>query len=148
MPQKLFDVLKRDHRQVEKWMTQITEGGQEKREDLFETLQDALQKHMQMEEKLFYPEVKKVSELKDLAADAIQEHQEAKELLTKLEGMTITSKEWMKTFSELQKGVLHHVEDEEKKVFPGCTKYMQAQLLQQIGEKVTEMKERTTLKRK
>ncbi|HJV33636.1 hemerythrin domain-containing protein [Geomonas sp.] len=148
MPQKAFEILKRDHRQAEKLMTQIAEGGQEQRQDLFETLRDALQKHMQMEEKLFYPEVKKISELKDLASDAIEEHEKTKKFLSELENMHITTKEWLKSFTKMQEGVLHHVQDEEKKVFPGCTKYMQPQLLQQIGEKVTEMKERTASGRK
>jgi hemerythrin superfamily protein len=148
MPQKAFEILKRDHRQAEKLMTQIAEGGQEQRQDLFETLRDALQKHMQMEEKLFYPEVKKISELKDLASDAIQEHEKTKKFLSELEGGHLTTKEWMKSFTQMQEGVLHHVQDEEKKVFPGCTKFMQPHLLQQIGEKMTEMKERTASGRK
>ncbi len=148
MPQKLFEILKRDHRQVEKWMTQIVEGGQDQRKALFETVEDALDKHMQLEEKLFYPEVKKVDQLKDLAQDALVEHQKTKKYLSELAGMHITTKEWLKTFTQMQEGVLHHVQDEEKKVFPGCTKYMQPQLLQQIGEKATEMKERTTARTK
>lgn len=148
MPQKLFELLKRDHRQAEKLMTQIVDGEQDRREELFESVQGALEKHMQLEEKVFYPEVKKVSELKELAADALDEHEKTKKFLSELAGMNMTSKGWMKTFTEMQEGVLHHVQDEEKKVFPGCTKYMNPQLLQQIGEKATEMKERSTARTK
>lgn len=147
MPHKLFDVLKRDHRQVEKWMTQIAEGSPGKRADIFETLQDALQKHMQMEEKLFYPEAQKFGDLKDIVKDGIEEHTGTRKFISQLNGLSVDSKEWMIAFSEMRQGVLHHVQDEEKKLFPGCTKQMPAQLLQRIGEKVTEMKEKDSSRR-
>ncbi|GFO57752.1 hemerythrin [Geomonas silvestris] len=147
MAQQLFDLLKRDHRQVEKWMTQIEDGPENQREELFTTLQDALEKHMQMEEKHFYPQVKKIKELKDLATDAIEEHEQAKNFLSQLEDMDLDDEEWLTTFSEMRQGILHHVQDEEKKVFPGCTQHMDAKILQEIGEKCIQEKERTTTSR-
>lgn len=147
MAQQLFDLLKRDHRQVEKWMTQIEDGPESQREELFTTLQDALEKHMQMEEKHFYPQVKKIKELKDLATDAIEEHEQAKNFLSQLEDMDLDDEEWLTTFSEMRQGILHHVQDEEKKVFPGCTQHMDAKILQEIGEKCIQEKERTTTSR-
>lgn len=147
MAQQLFDLLKRDHRQVEKWMTQIEDGPESQREELFTTLQDALEKHMQMEEKYFYPQVKKIKELKDLATDAIEEHEQAKNFLSQLEDMDLDDEEWLTTFSEMRQGILHHVQDEEKKVFPGCTQHMDAKILQEIGEKCIQEKERTTTSR-
>lgn len=147
MAQQLFDLLKRDHRQVEKWMTQIEDGPESQREELFTTLQDALEKHMQMEEKHFYPQVKKIKELKDLATDAIEEHEQAKNFLSQLEDMDLDDEEWLTTFSEMRQGILHHVQDEEKKIFPGCTQHMDAKLLQEIGEKCIQEKERTTTSR-
>jgi len=147
MAQQLFDLLKRDHRQVEKWMTQIEDGPESQREELFTTLQDALEKHMQMEEKHFYPQVKKVKELKDLATDALEEHEQTKNFLSQLEDMDLDDEEWLTTFTEMRQGLLHHVQDEEKKIFPGCTQHMDAKLLQEIGEKCIQEKERTTTSR-
>jgi iron-sulfur cluster repair protein YtfE (RIC family) len=144
MEAKLFELLKRDHRQVEKWMTQIEDGAESEREELFTTLQDALEKHMQLEEKHFYPQLQKISQLKGLAADAADEHEKAKNFLSQLEDLDVDDDEWISTFSELREGVLHHVQDEEKKIFPACTQYMKAQLLQEIGEKCVEEKERST----
>jgi len=144
MEAKLFELLKRDHRQVEKWMTQIEDGAESEREDRFTTLQDALEKHMQLEEKHFYPQLQKVNQLKGLAADAVEEHEKVKSFLSQLEDLDVDDDEWISTFSEMREGILHHVQDEEKKIFPGCTQYMKAQLLQEIGEKCTEEKERST----
>jgi iron-sulfur cluster repair protein YtfE (RIC family) len=147
MAQQLFELLKRDHRQAEKWMTQIEDGPVSHREELFTTLQDALEKHMQLEEKHFYPQVKKIKELKDLAVDALEEHEEAKNFLSQLEDMDLDDEEWLTTFTEMRQGILHHVQDEEKKIFPGCTQHMDAKLLQEIGEKCIQEKERTTTSR-
>jgi hemerythrin superfamily protein len=147
MAQQLFDLLKRDHRQVEKWMTQIEDGSENIREEIFSTLQDALEKHMQLEEKYFYPELKKIKELKDLAADAMQEHEQVKNFLSQIEDLDVDDDEWLTTFTEMRQGILHHVQDEEKKIFPGCTQHMNVQLLQEIGRKCTDEKERATSSR-
>ena len=147
MEPKLFELLKRDHRQVERWMTQIEDGAESDREDLFTTLQDALEKHMQLEEKHFYPQVIKIVELKDLAVDAGEEHEKVKNFLSQLEDLDVDDEDWISTFIEMKQGILHHVQDEEKKIFPGCTKYMKAQLLQEIGDKCTEEKERSVSSR-
>lgn len=147
MEAKLFELLKRDHRQVEKWMAQIEDGAESDREDIFTTLQDALEKHMQLEEKYFYPQLSKIKELKDLAVDAVDEHEKVKNFLSQLEDLDVDDEEWLSSFIEMKQGIQHHVQDEEKKIFPGCTKYMQAQLLQEIGEKCTAEKERSVSSR-
>jgi iron-sulfur cluster repair protein YtfE (RIC family) len=142
MAQQFFELLKREHRQVERWMMQIVSGSEDEREELFITLQDALEKHMQMEEKHFYPQLKKIKELKDLAADALEEHEKTKNFLLEMEDLDIDDNEWVSTFKEMRQGILHHVKDEEEKIFPGCTKFMNAALLAEIGQKCTDEKER------
>jgi iron-sulfur cluster repair protein YtfE (RIC family) len=141
MPEKLFELLKKDHRQVEKWMSQIAEGAESKREELFPKLQDALEMHMQMEEKLFYPQLKKIKELKALEADAEEEHEKTKKILVKLDDLKPDDAKWVTAFQKLQEGLLHHIQDEEKKIFPECTNLMDAKLLREIGEKCTAEKE-------
>ncbi len=147
MEQQLFELLKRDHRQVEKWMTQIEDGAARDREEIFTTLQDALEKHMALEEKNVYPQVKKIKELKDLAVDAVEEHEKVKNFLSQLEDLDVDDDEWLTTFTEMRQGILHHVQDEEKKIFPGCTKFMDVQLLKEIGQKCVDEKEHTTTSR-
>jgi hemerythrin superfamily protein len=141
MPKQLFELLKRDHRQVEKWMSQIEEGSQSKREELFPELQDALEKHMQMEEKNFYPQLQKIKELKDLAADAKEEHENTKKILVKLDDLQLDDAKWIPAFQKLQHGLLHHIQDEETKIFPECANLMDGNLLREIGEKCTAEKE-------
>jgi hemerythrin superfamily protein len=143
MPQQLFELLKRDHRLVEKWMSQIVEGSETKKEELFPKLQDALEKHMQMEEKHFYPQLQKIQELKVLVADATEEHEKTKKILVKLDDLKPDDAKWVPTFQKLQEGLLHHIQDEEKKIFPECANLMDSKLLREIGEKCTVEKEHT-----
>lgn len=144
MEQKLFELLKRDHRQIVQWMTQIEEGAEHEREDIFTTLQDALEKHMHLEEKHFYPQLNKIKELRGGGDDAVEEHEKVKNFLSQLEDLDVEDEEWLSTFMEMRQGVLHHLQEEEKKIFPGCTHYLSAQLLRDIGEKGTDEKERAT----
>jgi len=147
MEPKLFELLKREHRQVERWLMQIEDASESVREDIFTTLQDALEKHMQMEERHFYPQVKKIKELKDLALDAVEEHEKVNNFLSQLEDLDVEDEEWISTFTEMRQEILHHVQDEEKKIFPGCTQYMSPQMLQDIGAKCIDEKERVTSSR-
>lgn len=143
MAQQLFELLKKDHRQVEKWCIQIDSGSDEDREELFVTLQDALEKHMDMEEKHFYPQIKKIKEMKELAADAIEEHEKVRNFLSQLEEIDIDDDEWISTFQEMREGLQHHIQDEEKKIFPRCSDFLSQQQLQEIGQKCLQEKERS-----
>lgn len=142
MPQQLFELLKRDHRQAERWISQIEEAPESKRGELFSTLQDALEKHMQMEEKHFYPPLQKIEELKDLVADATEEHEKTKKILVKLADLAVSDTKWIPTFQKLQEGLQHHIQDEEKEIFPKCATLMDKTLLREIGEKCIVEKER------
>jgi len=114
-----------------------------KREELFITLQDALEKHMQMEEKHFYPQLKKIKDMKELVTDALEVHDNTKNFLSQLEELDIDDDEWLSTFQEMREGVQHHVQDEEKKIFPKCTQLMTDQQLQEIGQRCIDEKERS-----
>ena len=69
--QQLFDLLKKDHRQAEKLMQQISSTAHDRREELFFELRRELTEHMQMEEKEFYPKLQKVAEMEDQVEDAM-----------------------------------------------------------------------------
>jgi len=142
MPQQLFNLLKKDHRQVEQMMKQILAATEEDRQELFVALKEALNEHLQIEEKHFYPKLKQIKEMKELVQDALNEHKEAKDHLLELEEMDVEASEWQNIFKTMQEGILHHVQDEEKKVFPKCTQLMEERQLTEIGEKCVQEKQK------
>lgn len=139
--QQLFEMLKRDHRQVEQLMDQLVEGEEDQRQELFEKLNESLTQHMQLEEKFFYPRIKNAPQLKDQVQDALEEHRETKEYLQKLTKLKIDSEQWLDTLEEMQEGVLHHVEDEEDQIFPQCRDVLDQSQIKEIATQVAEAKE-------
>lgn len=143
MANQLFELLKNDHQEVKQIMQTITKGSRQQREPLFVELNDELTTHMQLEEKLFYPKLQKNPDCKDLMKDALQEHQEAKNALKKLERLDADSSDWMPTFKQLQQGVLHHIQDEETKVFPKAEQALGVQECNDIARQFKQQKEAT-----
>lgn len=142
--QQIFEILKKDHREAEQMMKQIHQVDPEERELIFINLKEALREHMQMEEKEFYPRLQEFDEMDDLVDDALEEHDETKEFLNDLEEIDdFEAKEWQTTFQKMQKGVEHHIQDEEKEIFPECTKYLDAQQLDEIAKKCLQLKEKS-----
>lgn len=141
MANQLFELLKNDHQEVKQVMQKIAQGSPQQCETLFVELNDLASTHMQLEEKLFYPKLQKDQECKQLMQDAIQEHQEAKDGLKKLERMDVDSSDWMPTFKQLQQGILHHVQDEETKVFPKAEQVLGVQQCNEIAGQFQQQKE-------
>ena len=140
--QQLFELLKQDHRQAEQMMEQIESASEDERQEVFSSLKEHLQEHMQMEEKQFYPQLQKISEMKEMVQDALEEHQETKDYLSQLDEMDFDSDDWVETFDTMQEGIQHHVQDEEKKIFPKCAQLLSQEQLDKIGEKCTQEKQK------
>ena len=78
-----------------------------------------LKQHTQLEETLFYPEVRKaVPEANALLDEAEQEHDEAKGLIAKIEGMGEADAALDDTVAELARAIEHHVKEERDELFP------------------------------
>jgi iron-sulfur cluster repair protein YtfE (RIC family) len=70
--------------------------------------------HMQIEDEIFYPAFHKATGDEALLKDARKEHQEARELIARLDG----DRQNAKLMLELEGDILHHVNDEREKMFP------------------------------
>ncbi|HWI40056.1 MAG TPA: hemerythrin domain-containing protein, partial [Verrucomicrobiae bacterium] len=73
--------------------------------------------------------------------DALSEHTEARELISKLERMDCQAPQWLETFKQLQQGILHHVQEEETQIFPKCTQFLDEKQCNEIAQKCRQMKE-------
>jgi iron-sulfur cluster repair protein YtfE (RIC family) len=74
--------------------------------------------HMQIEEEIFYPAFGKATGDAALLQDSRREHQEARDLIAKLEQKPADAKLML----ELEDAILHHVNDEREKMFPKARK--------------------------
>jgi iron-sulfur cluster repair protein YtfE (RIC family) len=74
--------------------------------------------HMQIEEEIFYPAYIEATGDEENLEDGLKEHQEARELIARLEKDPLDARLML----ELEDGILHHVNDEREKMFPKARK--------------------------
>ena len=107
-------LLKADHRRVEQLFKQFDETGDPA---VAQQVFLELSVHAMVEEEMLYGLYSaKVDNAG--AAEARAEHQEAKDLILVLEGTEPGSDEFVTTMTKLKTSVLHHVDEEEKEMFP------------------------------
>lgn len=148
MAQQIYEMLRKDHETVKQAIAKIldtTDGAKKTREDLFQKIKHELEVHTRFEEEVFYPtfrEDKPDKEAKEEVKDALNEHDEAKKMLAKLEKMDKTSDEFIETLKELQKALEHHISDEEDEMFPQARKAVDDDAAVEMAERYREMKSR------
>jgi hemerythrin superfamily protein len=96
----------------------------------------ALRTHTKIEEEVLYPEVRDMKGGSKLFEEAMQEHQEAKKAMKKLDGMSPDNPEWQDHFDILMHGVLHHATEEEADMFPKMREAFSESKLEELGKKL------------
>ena len=103
---------------------------------------DVLDVHARIEETIFYPELKKADETRDITLEAFEEHRLVKQLLGELEEMDKGAEEWTAKFTVLKENVEHHVEEEEGEMFPKARKVSSEEQAEIIGTRMEAEKEK------
>jgi hemerythrin-like domain-containing protein len=120
-----LQLLMEDHKEVkslyERFQKLGEKDGEEKREIIEQACQ-LLTVHTQLEEELFYPEVRDKIKEPSLIEEAAVEHQSAKDLIARLETEKLEDEKRDAVFIVLCEYVQHHVEEEEKELFPQVRK--------------------------
>jgi len=141
----VFTLLKADHKKVAGIMDKLdstTERGVKTREDLFTQLKTELDVHARIEETIFYPELEKADETRDITLEAFEEHRLVKQLLAELENMDKGDEEWTAKFTVLKESVEHHVEEEEGEMFPKARKVLGEEQAEIIGTRMDAEKQK------
>lgn len=141
-----IELLKQDHREVEglfKEFEKLKEEDGEATAQVIETACTELKIHDKIETEIFYPAVREQAEqeeVEDLLDEAEVEHETVRELIQKLESMDPTDEKRNAHFTVLSEYVKHHVQEEEKEMFPKIKKLKELDL-KALGE---ELKQRKT----
>jgi hemerythrin superfamily protein len=138
-----IELLTRDHRTVEELFGQFTDGDESTRRRTAERIIRELSIHAAIEEEFFYPTVcREVPRTEGMVEHGMREHQEAKEILARLDGMT--DKAHTKAFAEkverLERLIGDHVEEEEKELFPKVREAMTKTRLDELGTAMNRAK--------
>ena len=132
-------LIKQQHREVERLFKQIEQcedGDGDEIRRLFADLADDLAAHAEMEEELFYPEVKQRDQ-EGMIQIAVQEHFEMKRYIAQLLDMDDPlSSEFVMVLAQLKDAVLSHVEEEEAQMLPTAQKLFAKGDLDSLGEEM------------
>jgi hemerythrin superfamily protein len=136
-----IEMLKQQHREVEALFAQFkkakSSGPQRK---IFEQIADALAVHATIEEKHFYPAVKKQA-TEDLLLESLEEHLEIKRVIADLLVLDAKDPTFEAKVTVLEEDVQHHVGEEEKDLFPKVQKLFDEETLEAIAEAMEETRD-------
>jgi iron-sulfur cluster repair protein YtfE (RIC family) len=141
----IYAQLSKDHNKVKDLLDKIqstSDGSEGTRQKLFSELKQELEVHTTFEEKVFYPQAREKTGMDEAIEDALEEHDEAKQLLEALADMDPTSGEWMETIQELSEALGHHIKDEEQELFPAARKKVDSTEADKMGREYMEMKKK------
>lgn len=116
----IFEALREDH-DTQRTLIDIlvkTEGDSDGRNELFAKLRKELSAHAGAEERFFYVPLMEADLTQEAARHSVAEHKELDDLVEKLEGYDMSGPQWVQTARELRDRLLHHLDEEEKEVFP------------------------------
>jgi hemerythrin superfamily protein len=134
-------MLKQDHRTVEKLFGQFqkAKSSKQKHELCMEVCRE-LTIHAGIEEKSFYPQVKTKSNLRELVLESFEEHRQVKTLVAELQTMKSNDELMQAKMKVLEDDIQHHVQEEERQMFPKLTKALGKDLLMSMGEQLRQDK--------
>ncbi len=118
-----LNLLKADHRKVEQLFGQFEKARDDgRREQTARQICMELKIHTQIEEEIFYPACRELLEDDEIVNESLVEHRAAKDLIEQIEGMTVTDEMLDAKMKVLQEQIEHHVQEEEKELFPQLQK--------------------------
>jgi hemerythrin superfamily protein len=117
--QEAITLLKADHKLVSMLFEQYeTAKSSTKKKAIVSQICTELTVHAQLEEEIFYPQVRAALKDKELVPEAIVEHATLKELITQLEDGEPGDELYNAKVKVLSEYVKHHVKEEQNEIFP------------------------------
>ncbi|OBA59462.1 hemerythrin [Mycobacterium sp. 1100029.7] len=119
-PDEVVAFLKAQHNLIEDMFDEVLHATDpQAREEPFIALRQLLAVHETAEEMVVHPRVRREADAGDAVVDPrLKEEHEAKELLSHIEKLDVTSQEFIDELLKLREAVLNHAEQEENDEFP------------------------------
>jgi hemerythrin superfamily protein len=139
---KATDLLKKQHRQVEKLFKQCENAKQPRqRRELMDQIVEMLKLHTQIEEEIFYPAVRELgtSKAEEMIDEAFEEHHVVDLVLAELPKVDPDDERFEAKITVLSELVDHHVEEEEGEMFPMAEKKLGAERVKELGQQMEQM---------
>jgi hemerythrin superfamily protein len=137
-PEEVVAFLKAQHNLIEDMFDEVLYASDpEAREKPFQELRQLLAVHETAEEMVVHPRARREADAGNSIVDArLKEEHEAKELLSEIEKLDITSKQFIDKMTKLREAVLEHARLEEGEEFPVLQREVDADDLKRMGAAV------------
>ncbi|WP_339481802.1 MULTISPECIES: hemerythrin domain-containing protein [unclassified Pseudomonas] len=141
-----IDLLKADHERVKAILTQLSESTEravKKRTDLLAKLEMEISIHTRLEEEILYPAFKQAGgkDEAEMYYEAKEEHRTVDSLvLPDLKATDPTQPEFAGRVKVVKELLEHHIEEEEKEMFPHAKKLLGKAKLDTLGADMETMK--------
>lgn len=141
-----ISMLKEDHKKVKEMLSQLektSERGAKTRERLMKQIETEIKIHSQLEEELFYPAFMEAAEKRDdekMFHEASEEHHVVDMVLPEVNETEFDSVEFAAKAKVLKDLVEHHIEEEEKQMFPRAKKSLDTEQLKDLGQQIERRK--------
>lgn len=116
----IYEKLKSDHEKHRTLLSKLaeTEGDSPDRRELWKTFYYDVSAHAAAEEVSFYSELIADSDGQSEGRHSVAEHQELDDMIQELNEMDMSSPGWLTRFKTMKDRYEHHIEEEEKDIFP------------------------------
>ncbi|MDQ6726395.1 MAG: hemerythrin domain-containing protein [Actinomycetota bacterium] len=135
-------LLKQDHKTVDKLFKEFEKAARPAQQrKLAQKVIEELSVHAAIEEMLFYPAVRdRVPTTEDTVLESLEEHHIVKWVLSELEDMKPDHERFKAKMTVLIESVRHHVQEEEKELFPDVRKALGRKELAELGAALEKAK--------
>lgn len=114
----VIEFLLNQHQHVRGLLDDVLSATGQERQQYFDTVREMLARHETAEEMIVRPLTRKAPGGEQIAEGRMEEENEAKEVLAKLEKMDVDSADFTAMFQQFRQSVLDHAAAEERDEFP------------------------------
>jgi hemerythrin-like domain-containing protein len=132
-------MLTEDHRAVKKLLDELettTERGVKTRTELYGRIKQMLTVHEVIEEEIFYPALREHPRAKDLVLEAYEEHDVVDTIMGQLGSLPVDDETWGAKATVMIENLRHHIEEEEKEMFPTARRVFDSDELEELGRRM------------
>jgi iron-sulfur cluster repair protein YtfE (RIC family) len=134
-----LEILVLEHRRFEALLAQgeaTTERARKGRRQLLDSLVSELTAHERMEEQVLYPALLSYSHTRETLTEGLHEHDSAEAIVNELRDISTDDAEWGVRFRVLKEILQHHMDHEEKHLFPVARGVFSREELRDLAEQM------------
>ena len=136
----IFEELRKDHDIQRDLLDALieTSGKTTERRKMYRALKKELTRHAKYEEQNFYAPLMKVDMTQELVRHSVAEHKDIDDIIEKIDSLDLDSPQWLKYVKDLDHLVKHHLEEEEKEVFPVAGRALNQKEKKELGREYSD----------